>query len=316
MKSFAKYIESEIEKEPENKLLEASSMYEKKFGTVPEMSYYKTLERMSKQGQLIHLTKGVYYRPKRSRFGVVPINENDIINHYAGNGKGLVIGYRLFNRKGITTQISKRVEVLSSSVSEREKNIGNVTVKNCNIKINSETIPVIETLEILQNYSNIEDANNSSLIRHMKEFSENYSDSATAYVIKNRKYKKSTIAFMERFLNHYGVENSLNQFLSPLSTYAIPEIEGIRIGISKRKSYNNKKGKGRRYMSDKRLNNSIFLMYLVSKDYMEAHGLSPEKFRELDEKYLILNYVAECPDIFDNMTSKEMIEEIDRYVGA
>ena len=67
---------------------------------------------------------------------------------------------------------------------------------------------------------------------------------------------------------------------------------------------------------DKRLNNSIFLMYLVSKDYMEAHGLSPEKFRELDEKYLILNYVAECPDIFDNMTSKEMIEEIDRYVGA
>lgn len=37
MKSFAKYIESEIEKEPENKLLEASSMYEKKFGTIPEM---------------------------------------------------------------------------------------------------------------------------------------------------------------------------------------------------------------------------------------------------------------------------------------
>jgi len=227
MQSFAKYIELEIEKEPENKLLEASSMYGKKFGTVPEMSYYKTLERMSKQGQLVHLTKGLYYRPKKSRFGVVPISENDIVSHYVGDGKGLVVGYRLFNRKGITTQIGKKVEVLSSSISELEKNIGNVSVKKCNIKINSETIPVIETLEILQNYSSIEDIDKVSLIRHMQEFSEAYSDSAATYVIMNRKYKKSTIAFLERFLNYYGVENSLNQFLSSLSTYAIPEMEEI-----------------------------------------------------------------------------------------
>ena len=68
MNSYAKYIESVIEQEPENKLLEASAMYESSFGAVPEMSYYKTLERMSKQGMLIHLAKGLYYRPKKSRY--------------------------------------------------------------------------------------------------------------------------------------------------------------------------------------------------------------------------------------------------------
>ena len=46
MNSYAKYIETVIEQEPENKLLEASILYQKSFGTVPEMTYYKTLERI------------------------------------------------------------------------------------------------------------------------------------------------------------------------------------------------------------------------------------------------------------------------------
>ena len=47
----------------------------------------------------------------------------------------------------------------------------------------------------------------------------------SVFVLKNRKYKKSTIAFLERFQNYLGVENTLHQFLSALSSYAIPEME-------------------------------------------------------------------------------------------
>lgn len=225
MNSYAKYIESVIEQEPENKLLEANALYERSFGTVPEMSYYKTLERMSKQGTLVHLTKGIYYRPKKSRFGSVPISENDIISHYTNDGRGVVIGYRLYNRKGLTTQVSKRVEVLSSALSEQKKNISNVCVTNCSVDLTADTIPVIEALEILQNYRNIEDVNKRALAAYMAGFASVYSDHAAVYVLKNRKYKKSTIAFLESFLNHLGIENTLSQFLSVLSTYAIPKME-------------------------------------------------------------------------------------------
>ena len=68
-------------------------------------------------------------------------------------------------------------------------------------------------------------------------------------------------------------------------------------------------------MSEKRLNNSIFLMYMVSEKYKEFHHLSSAQFLELDSRYAILNYVAECPDIFDNMSDREMVEEIDQYVS-
>ena len=223
--SYANYIETIIEHEPENKLLEASALYSQSFSTIPEMTYYKTLERMCKKGILVHLTKGLYYRPKNTRFGTVPISEKDIVDHYIQDDQGIVIGYRLFNQKGLTTQISKRVEVLSSAVLGKKKNIHNVYVMNISISLTPETIPIIETLEILQNYKSIEDINNTALAAYMKDFTRHYADEATVYVLKNRKYKKSTIAFLESFLNYFKVENTLNQFLSSLSSYAIPDIE-------------------------------------------------------------------------------------------
>ena len=69
-------------------------------------------------------------------------------------------------------------------------------------------------------------------------------------------------------------------------------------------------------MSEKRLNNSIFLMYLVTERYKKARHLSNRDFISLNQKYAILNYIAECPDVFDDMSAEEMVEEIDQYVSA
>ncbi|MCM1104719.1 MAG: DUF3791 domain-containing protein [Clostridium sp.] len=68
-------------------------------------------------------------------------------------------------------------------------------------------------------------------------------------------------------------------------------------------------------MPEKRLNNIIFLMYLVTESYCNKHHISVEEFLELDEKYAILNYVAECPDVFDSLTSGEMAGEVEQYVS-
>lgn len=68
-------------------------------------------------------------------------------------------------------------------------------------------------------------------------------------------------------------------------------------------------------MSERRLNNTIFLMYLVTENYCEKHNLSTEEFLELDATHDILNYVAECPDVFDSLTNGEMVEEVEQYVA-
>ena len=69
-------------------------------------------------------------------------------------------------------------------------------------------------------------------------------------------------------------------------------------------------------MTERRLNNSIFLMYLASTNYMKAHKITKGDFEMLDKKYEILNCIVECPDIFDSLTEEEMVEEIDNYVAS
>lgn len=69
-------------------------------------------------------------------------------------------------------------------------------------------------------------------------------------------------------------------------------------------------------MTTKRLDNTIYLMYLVTENYKKSHALSSEQFLELDSQYNIINFIGEFPDIFDSMTSDEMVKEIDDYVAA
>lgn len=227
MSGYTRKIEEVIEKIPYNQLIVANTLYNTHFSDIPGQTYYKVLERMVKRGDLVHLTKGLYYRPKITRFGIIPISEEEITRHYTEKEQGIVIGYQLYNRKGITTQVGKHTEVLSTVLSEEKKHIQNVAVSKVSLTLNEETIPVIETLEILQNYSKIEDVNNKVLIAYMEQFAKHYSENAVDYVIQNRKYKKSTIAFLAAFLNHMSVENNLDKYLSPLSEYGIPKVETL-----------------------------------------------------------------------------------------
>lgn len=208
-----------------NQLIIASDLYRSVSDRVTEAAFYKTLERFCDAGSLVHLAKGVYYRPKASRFGTVPISEKDIADFYLQNGAGIVVGYRLYNKKGLTTQIGKRMEIFSTSLKEDRKNIRNVSIRRIPVRLEKETIPVIETLEILQAYDSIEDLNKNALYHYMSQFASVYSDEAFKYVVRGIKYKKSTIAFLAAFLNHFHIKNSLSEYLSPVSSYKIPNME-------------------------------------------------------------------------------------------
>ena len=55
----------------ENTVIEASRIYTFLADDMTEAAFYKTLERFCQSGSLVHLTKGLYYKPKKSRFGIV-----------------------------------------------------------------------------------------------------------------------------------------------------------------------------------------------------------------------------------------------------
>lgn len=227
MERLSTRLQKYIESCPKNTIIEVGVLYHERFSTDSKVAFAKAIERMTKAGTILNLTRGVYYKPNYSSFGPIPLTDEAIAEFYMRDGHGIFIGYRLYNEKGITTQVGKTVEVLSDSLRGEQKCAKNVKVTKSNVEISTFTKPVIETMEILQNYEKIEDLNRKSLTSYMEKFALEYSEAATHEVIQKRKYKKSTIAFLKEFLDYLNVPNTLGQYLSELSTYKIPRVEEL-----------------------------------------------------------------------------------------
>ena len=221
-------ITSRIEQIPENELIFASKLYTQMLcGEVTESAYYQTLGRLCKAGKLCKIAKGTYYRPKASKYGVVPPSQKEIVAAFTEQEKGTVVGYSLYNSLKLTTQVAKTVEVFSSALEQQTKNISNVLLQFCNLIYTPEVIGMIHMMEVLQNFEEIQDLNYTQFIKFCEQFAETYSDEVFTQVCQQMRYQKKTISFLRNILMHYHVPNNLGRYLSSLSEYKHPTMEAI-----------------------------------------------------------------------------------------
>lgn len=219
-------IESLLLEYPENALIFASRIYQEKLSEeMTEAAYYQMLSRMCKDGAIARIAKGVYCRPKVSKFGTVPPSEKEIIRSFTGNERGVVVGYSLYNELKLTTQVPKRVFAYSSLLEEQHRQIGNVVLNQCNMKFDSEVRSVVRMMDVLQHYGEIQELEQTQFLKVCSAFAEQYSDSATNYVLNNLHYPKWAIAFLREVLNYHGKSHTLDRNLSSLSDYKIPRME-------------------------------------------------------------------------------------------
>ena len=156
----AQIITRTMEQFPENELIFASKLYTEQLSeAVSEGTYYQTLSRMCKAGSLCRIAKGTYYRPKTSKYGIVPPSQKEIVAAFTEPDKGTVVGYSLYNSLKLTTQVAKTVEVLSSRMEQQTKTISNVFLQFCDLVYTPEVKRTLHVLEVLQNFGEIQDLN-------------------------------------------------------------------------------------------------------------------------------------------------------------
>ena len=221
-------VKEVIERYKENELIMASKLYKEELsGKISEAAYYKTLQRMCEARELVNIAKGTYHIPKMSKYGMVPPSEKEIIAVYTENGTGTVVGYSLYNELNLTTQISKTVTVMSSALEGFTKSIRNIVIHKMPLKFSKEIISIIHGLEVLQNFSSIQDINYLSFLKFTEGLASSFNEAAFNEIISVKKYKKSTISFMHEILNHYNIKNNLKDHLSTLSEYKHPKMEEL-----------------------------------------------------------------------------------------
>jgi len=221
MISFSYRVKLAINEYKPNEIIVMKSLFNNKFKGSNENLFYKVIERLCNNNELIHIGKGIYIRPFITKYGIKPITDEDIIDFYTKNNKGLKAGYSLYNNKGLTTQTPRTYKIYSNSIYEIKKKINNVEIIKVSFELNNNRKKALEILEILENYNKIENASYNQLKKIIEEYVNNYDDKSLVYVINNKKYKKSTIASLKYYLDKYKVNNSLNLFLSSLSKYKL-----------------------------------------------------------------------------------------------
>ena len=212
----------------ENELIVASKLYREELsGLIGEAAYYKTLQRMCESGELVKIAKGTYHLPKVSKYGIVPPSEKEIISAFTEIETGTVDGCSLYNALNLTTQISKTITVMSSALEGLTKSIRNVVVYQVPLEFSQEITSIVHGLEVLQNFSTIQDINYSAFLAYTEQLASSFDAKAFREVISIKNYKKSTISFMREILNYYHVENNLDEYLSTLSKYKHPQMDEL-----------------------------------------------------------------------------------------
>lgn len=221
MISIHKQVEHIINTTEELSLIDTDMLKKQYFPTISDHAYVKTLSRLNEAGTICRIAKGIYSKPIPGRFGPRLPGEKELIEHFIGKDRlvGVLTGYRLYNKYGLTTQLSKKISVYSTNISQETKSINNIVVKKINLELDASTIRLIELLEILENFHKIEDINYQSFRRYLKTVISNYNDKVLRDIQAELKFKKSTLASLKSSLDYYGVENALDTYLNKTSKY-------------------------------------------------------------------------------------------------
>ncbi len=134
---------------------------------------FKSLERMVKKGELKRAEKGLYYIPKKSIFGELPLSIKEFIQKYLYLKEeriGYITGVNLFNKYGLTTQLSNDIEI-ATNTRKNPREFEGIKIKFFQNKapITKENIKYLEILDILKNLKNIPDSNIEENYQLIKE---------------------------------------------------------------------------------------------------------------------------------------------------
>lgn len=127
------------------------------------------INRIVKEDIIKMYAKGIYYQPIKNVFGEMPINKNKIIERKYlkdnnGRIKGYISGEKLFNRFGLTTQISNKLYIITNNCGKKNEYYNrflNVLLKKSTIEINNENYLYLQLIDVLKNKKRIHvEANN------------------------------------------------------------------------------------------------------------------------------------------------------------
>lgn len=222
--SQAAIVRDLIDRQQKNTLFNTREIYKLLEKHVNELNFYKVIGRMAKESLLVRAGKGLYYKPLETKYGTKFMDEDTLISNIIKGKPHLEVGYHLYNKHRLTTQISKKRLIYVQGMNQDRMIINHLVFVHQKVDLNDEmNVRIIEFMEILEHFSDIQDLNHAMFLDAAKHFSRHYDEMPFHVVVGKMKYKKRTLAFLKDILDTYHIPNTIDRYLSTLSDYSIPQ---------------------------------------------------------------------------------------------
>lgn len=196
----------------------------------------KALNRMATSGEITKLSKGKFYKPRKTQFGELKPSAYQIAKDYIErNGKliGYITGYSAYNALGLTTQISSYIQIgtnKSRRAVKRDKyTISFILQQNTITKKNIEILRILDAIRFIREIPAT--TPNEACIR-LKEIIKDLNDEQKEMLVKcSLKYTNYVRALCGAILEDIGYDgnslDSIRKSLNGVTNYHLPISESV-----------------------------------------------------------------------------------------
>ena len=183
-------------------IFDVSKLKDTEFAEVPYKTLLKILNRIEEEGFLSVVTKGVYF------IGEKPVDEELIFNEYVDDGKGMFVGYQLFNDVGISDYVDCKIEIYTNNIKAKQKSVGQYLLKRVDLEFNDDVIDLIALLEIIDIGYSMKGCDFMAYKKTVDILLQSYSDRGFEKIVKAIRYKYSTIKQISELLGANSIDNN------------------------------------------------------------------------------------------------------------
>ena len=181
---------------------DVSKLKDAEFSEVPYKTLLKILNRLEEEGLLSTISKGVYF------IGEKPMDEELIFDEYVDDGKGMFVGYQLFNDVGISNYVDCRIEIYTNNIKSKQKSVGQYFLKKVDLEFDDDIVDLVALLEIIDTGYSMKGCDFMAYKKTVDMLLKSYSDSGFEKIIKAIRYKYSTIKQLSKLLESNNIDNN------------------------------------------------------------------------------------------------------------
>jgi hypothetical protein len=190
----------------------------------------KALSRMADAGKIARLSKGRFYKPESSPFGVLPPGPDEVVKDLLESGgrvTGYLTGLSVYNTLKLSTQVGRVVQIGRNEVRPPlRRGVYRIVFLKQKNRIMPENIPLLQLLDCIRMVKKIPGTSvEDACVRLRALVAERTEDDRRTLVRLAMKYPPSTRALLGALLGEPEdgeLSVRLMESLNPLTTYCVP----------------------------------------------------------------------------------------------